>query len=491
MNTQRLLRAAWLLFLSFLFLASARAADSAAGEPARLPGKGVVGAWLGALDVQGFKLRLGLNVAEADGKLAAVLDSIDQNAKLPVSSIEAGVTDVRFAVQAIGASYEGKFSSDGAEIDGTWTQGGASLPLVLKRLAKPFAVSRSQEPVKPYPYREEELTFPNATAGIHLAGTLTLPAGAGPHPAVILMSGSGPQDRDESVMGHKPFLVLADHLTRAGIAVLRYDDRGVGRSGGKFGAATHLDFASDGRAALAFLKTRPEIDPRRIGLLGHSEGTVHAPLAALEAGDVAFIVSLAGVGVPMRQLIERQAVDMAASLGLTYVISPEERAIDDAIYERLRSKPDDPETAAFLRAKMKEAAALLPADLKKAMGFSDEVFEARIRMVLTPWFKKLALYDPVAVWKQIHCPVLALNGDKDVQVAADENLEGLSAALAAGGNERVTVKKFPGLNHLFQRCKTGAVSEYGEIDETMSPEVLKTVAAWINAQASARTPPAK
>ncbi len=446
----------------------------------------VAGSWLGTLVVQGLKLRLGLEVGKADGKLTAVLDSIDQNAKIPVTRIETRGRKVRFEARDIGAGFQGEISGDGLSLSGTWSQGGSRWPLEFKRQEKPFAVKRPQEPAKPYPYREEEVTIPGGDSRIQLSGTLTLPEGKGPFPAVVLMSGSGPQDRDEAVMGHKPFLVIADHLTRAGIAVLRYDDRGVGRSGGKFAEATHLDFAADGRAAFEFLKTRSEIDPGRVGMLGHSEGSVHAPLAAIEAKEVAFIVSLAGVGVPMQQLLERQAIDLAAAAGVNYAPTEKEKAIDAAIYERLRTHPDDPETPAFLRAKMKEAFATMAPDLKKVFGLTEDSHESRMRFVLTPWFKKLILYDPAPVWAQIRCPVLAINGDKDTQVAAEENLAGIRSALEAGGNRQVTTRVFPGLNHLFQHCVTGGPNEYAQIEETMSPEVLASIAAWIHKRAGGR-----
>ena len=467
--------------LVFLSLAGAFAQSDAERGTSSPAGNGsrITGAWLGSLQIHGIELRLGLEVSETDGKLAAVLDSIDQNVKIAVTRMETRGRKVRFEARSIGAGFQGDISDDGSALSGTWEQGGSRWPLVFKRQEKAFTLKRPQEPVRPYPYREEDVTFPGGGSGIRLAGTLTLPEGKGPFPAVVLMSGSGPQDRDEAVMGHKPFLVLADHLTRAGIAVMRYDDRGVGRSGGKFAEATHIDFAADGRAAFEYLKTRAEIDPGHVGLLGHSEGAVHAPLAAMEARDVAFVVSLAGVGVPIRRLLERQAIDLAAAAGVTYALSERERAIDDAVYERLRTHPDDPETPDYLRAKVKEAFEGMSPELKKVFNLEENTYEARVRLILTPWFKKLAFYDPAPVWAEIRCPVLAINGDKDSQVAADENLSGIQSAVEAGGNRNVTTRKFPGLNHLFQHCDTGSPREYAQIEETMSPEVLAVVAEWI------------
>lgn len=456
--------------------------------PPAVPGTGIVGWWFGALDLGGIKLRLTLNVHEQDGRKVATIDSIDQGAKgIPVTTVSETETGIRLELAAIGAVYEGTYQANGSELKGTWTQGGRPLPLVFLRLEKPYALSRPQEPQKPYPYREENVTFTNPRANITLAGTLTRPAGDGPHPAVVLVSGSGPQDRDESLMGHKPFLVLADYLTRAGIAVLRYDDRGTARSGGKHWQSTHVDFASDARAAFEFLRAQKGIDPKRVGLLGHSEGSVHAPLAAADLPEVAFMVFLAGVGVPMDKLLERQAEDMLKLTGIDYQPSTEERAVWDAMNERMRTRPDDPSTPDFLRAKFKESVALMSEQHKQALGLTggDSVLEGRLQTMLTPWFIHIAVYDPRPALMKTHCPVLALNGDKDMQVAADENLAGIKSALEEGGNRDVTIRKFPGLNHLFQHCTTGGVGEYSTIEETMAPEVLDTVAKWIAAKTSA------
>ncbi len=453
---------------------------AAAKEEAGIPGKGAKGSWLGTLHVGAISLRLGLEVREAEGKLSAVLDSIDQNAKIPVTSIDATAEGLTFICTDIGGTFKGKYSADGSELAGTWTQGPNVLPLTLKRRAAAFALKRPQEPVPPVPYHEEQVTFANTKAnGVTLAGTLTLPQGKGPFPAVVLMSGSGPQDRDESLMGHKPFLVLADNLTRAGIAVLRYDDRGMGASTGKFTSATHFEFASDGNAAFNYLKTRAEIDPKRIGLLGHSEGSVYAPFIAKDSPDVAFVVLFAGVGVPTRQLLERQGLDVLKSMGINYTPTPAEIALNDAIYARIAQKKIDAETVEFMRAKLREGLALTPENIRQAMGLTEQSIEPRVQMIMSPWFMELAAYDASKELRNIHCPVLALFGGKDMQVAAQPNSDAMKATFAAAGNRKVTLKTFPGLNHLFQHANTGALTEYSSIEETISPEVLDTTAKWI------------
>jgi pimeloyl-ACP methyl ester carboxylesterase len=476
--------------LALLLTKPAPGADQASAAPteeAGIPGNGAKGSWFGTLKAGAFALRLALEVTESDGKLSAVLDSIDQNAKIPVTSIESTADGMKFAIAMINGGFTGKYSADGAEVAGTWTQNGNSMPLTFKRRAAAFALVRPQEPAKPYPYREEQVTFENPQTkgqpnGVTLAGTLTLPEGKGPFPAVVLMTGSGPQDRDESLMGHKPFLVLADHLTRAGIAVLRYDDRGVGASKGNYATATHFDFASDGAAAFNYLKGRAEVDPKRVGLLGHSEGSVYAPYIAKDSPDVAFVVLFAGVGVPMRQLLERQGKDILKAMGFDYTPSAAEIAINDAVYARLALKKIDAETVEFLRAKMREAVALTPENIRKALGLNDQYIEGQLQVIVTPWFMELASYDAPKELRNIHCPVLALFGDKDMQVAAAPNSAAMKSTFAAAKYRDVTLKTFPGLNHLFQHARTGAPSEYGSIEETMSPEVMDTTAKWILAK---------
>ena len=209
--------------------------------------------------------------------------SMDQgNARIPITALTEKAGVVHLEAKSVGGVFDGKLSSDGSEIAGDWKQGGQTTPLVFKRLAKAASVERPQDPKKPYAYSEEEVVVTNAAAGIELAGALTLPRGAGPHPVVVFITGSGPQDRDEAIMGHRPFLVLSDHLTRAGIAVLRCDDRGVGSSTGDFSKATDKDFAGDVLEQIAYLRTRKEMDPKRIGLVGHSEGGIIAPMVAVK-----------------------------------------------------------------------------------------------------------------------------------------------------------------------------------------------------------------
>lgn len=459
-----------------------------AGEtPAQgVPGAGLAGQWQGSLKpTPVIELRLVLDITNAAGGLGGVIVSVDQGgARIPLTQLSEKDGAVRLEAGSVGGTFEGKLSADGSEIAGTWKQGGGPLPLVFKRLAKAPALGRPQEPMPPFPYSVEDVAFAGGGEGVTLAGTLTVPRGAGPHPAVVLISGSGPQDRDEAIMGHRPFLVLADHLTRQGIAVLRYDDRGVGGSTGSFAAATHEDFTADALAAVAWLKTRMEIDPRRLGLVGHSEGGLVAPLAAVQRPeDIAFLVLLAGVGVPMEELLVRQGQDIARAMGADSDTLRKSAESQQAVFALLKEDLDRPELERRLRELFQSQMAELTDGQRQALGVSDTMLEGQLQTVLTPWFRKLLVYDPRPTLRQVKCPVLALNGGKDLQVAAKENLEAIKSALKAGGNPQVEAVEFADLNHLFQTCTTGAVAEYGQIEETFNPAALALIAEWILRQA--------
>lgn len=427
------------------------------------------GDWLGTLDTGMGKLRVVLHLINTDDGLEATLDSPDQNAKgIPVSTISRTASSLKFEVKSIGGSYDGTISPDLASFAGTWSQLGKSFPLALHRVKNraDLELKRPQNPSKPYPYKEEEVAFENPAANIILVGTLTIPQGKGPFAAVLLMSGSGPHDRDESIMGHKPFLVLADYLTRKGIVVLRTDKRGVGRSGGNYAQAVMQDFSSDADAGVAYLKTRAEVDPHKIGLLGHSEGGIEAPMSAAHNADVAFVVMMAGPGVPGDQLLPEQMRRIEAASGKSKEEINKDVALQSEILALVEKDKDD---------------ATLEKDLREKLA--GKVPEAQMGMqvsaVSSPWFRSLLQYDPAPALSKLTCPVLALNGEKDVQVPAEQNLPAIRKALEAGGNKNFEIDELPGLNHLFQPAQTGAISEYSEIEETMSPVALEKVASWI------------
>ncbi len=430
----------------------------------------IVGDWQGTLKAGPTELRLVLHVVKGDdGGFKATLDSVDQGANgIPVTTVSLKDSNLNFTVAAVRGFYEGKVNPDGMIIDGTWSQNGASLPLVLKRVKNVAELQqrRPQNPVKPYPYREEDVAYKNDAAGITLAATLTIPPGKGPFPAVLLITGSGPQDRDESLMGHRPFLVLADYLTRRGVIVLRADDRGVGKSGGNFAEATTADFAIDAEAGVAYLKTRPEADPRKIGLIGHSEGGVIAPMVAARNPAVAFIVMMASTGVPGDEVVAAQGMLISQAGGMS-----REQAEKNATEER--------EILALV--KQEKSNAVLEKKLRERLA--GKVPQAQIGMQIkvmsAPWFRYFIAYDPAIALKQVTCPVLAINGEKDLQAPPKQNVPAIRNALEAAGNKHFEVEELPGLNHLFQTAKTGAPSEYGQIEETMSPVALERIARWV------------
>lgn len=447
-----------------------------------VPGKGLAGHWQGSLKATPvIELRLVLEITNAAAATpAGVMLSVDQgNARIPITALTERNGVIHLETLSVGGVFDGKLNGDGSELGGDWKQGGQTLPLVFKRLAKAPELRRPQDPKKPYPYAEEEVVVEHPAAGVRLAGTLTLPRGSGPHPAVVFITGSGPQDRDEAIMGHRPFLVLADHLTRQGIAVLRCDDRGVGKSTGDFAKATDADFVEDTLAAVAYLRTRKEVDPKRIGLLGHSEGGIVAPRAATKSGDLAFLVLLAGVGVPMEELLVRQGRDIARVMGASEDVAATNAALQRALFRVVKEEKDPAVAEAALRKLFREQTAALTDEQRKALGLSEAMQDAQIKMVLSPWFREMLAYDPRPALKAVQCPVLALNGEKDLQVAAKENLTAIRAALAAGGNQNVKTVELPGLNHLFQTCQTGAISEYGQIEETFNPAAMQLISDWI------------
>ena len=427
------------------------------------------GIWLGTLDAGATKLRLVLKIANGPDGLTASLQSPDQSQQwLPANSATRSGDSLNFTIESLGVVYDGKIDAGLNSIDGTFTQGGRPLPLALKRVKDQAELEtrHPQNPVKPYPYREEEVTYANKAAGNTLAGTLTIPPGKGPFPAVLLISGSGPNDRDETVFGHKPFLVLSDYLTRKGIVVLRVDKRGVGKSTGDLAHATTADFATDAEAGVQYLKTRAEADPRRIGLIGHSEGGTVAPMVAAGDPGVRFIVLMAGPGVPGDQIIVEQGRLIEEAAGAT-----KEKAAQDA----------DKQRELFALVEKEKDDAVLGKELREKLAgrVPDAQIDVAIQQLTSPWMRYTLTYDPATALRKVACPVLALNGEKDLQVSAAQNLPAIKKALEEGGNKQIEIDEMPGLNHLFQTAKTGSPTEYAQIEETISPVALDKVASWI------------
>ena len=453
---------------------------SALAIATQAPTHNVEGNWLGTLDIGGAKLRIVLKIQKSENSYAAKFDSVDQGASdLPVDSIALNGNKLTFAAAKFGVNYEGTLNEAGDEISGTFKQGESSLPLVFKRTTEAPKLNRPQDPKKPYPYDEEEVSYRNEKDNLKISGTLTKPRGSGPYPAVLLITGSGPQDRNETIAGHRPFLVLADHLTRNGIAVLRVDDRGVGGTEKGSVSPTSENFAEDVLAGVNYLKQRKEINPKMIGLVGHSEGGMIAPMAAARSNDVSFIVLLAGPGQRGEDIIYTQTELIQKAQGTHVDTIRHTISLSKKINAIVKSETDEKLIEQRINEEIVAYDRTLGDLQKKLLEAAAGAVKASMPMYKTPWYRYFVLFDPQPVLKNVKVPVLALNGELDLQVAVKENLDLIGAYLKAGGNEDVTLKAFPKLNHLFQNSQTGSPAEYGQIEETMSPEVLKTVSDWI------------
>lgn len=441
----------------------------------------IIGTWQGTLKVQGTELVVVFHIETQDDGYSSLMDSPTQGAfAIPTTKTTFDNGKLKIVVTNLGIFYQGTLHND--TLTGTFNQGGMPFPLTLIRTEKKEAV-RPQEPKAPYPYDVEEITFTNTKEKIKLSATLTLPKGKEKHPAVILIAGSGPNDRDETVFGHKPFWVLADYFTRQGIAVLRYDKRGVGESEGEYFLATTHDFAEDVEAAFNYLKGRKEIDPTNIGLIGHSEGGVIAPIVAAENNDLKFIVLMAGLGVNGTELVLQQH-HHAFDKTLT---KEEKEKINPILIDIYSNVSNWTEYAGSEQERnlLKEELSMLWQNL--APEIQGEVQkEAFIKKttanIISPWFRHFLKINPSEYLEKLSLPILAINGENDTQVAYQSNLSGIERALKKANNKDYTIKSYPHLNHLFQESSTGEIGEYGEIEQTISPEVLSDIATWIKQQ---------
>jgi len=440
----------------------------------------VAGSWSGALKVQGIELTLVFNISLNDhDSITVTIDSPDQGAKgLSTSSVVITKDSLIVKSKALKGSFRGAFNADLSLATGTWKQSGMTFPLEMKHLEKKFSRSRPQEPQPPFPYKESEVIFKNHDAGNSLAGTLTMPGDNGNWPAAILITGSGPQNRDEELLGHKPFLVLSDYLARHGIAVLRYDDRGIGKSNGDFKSATTADFATDVSAAIDFLKTQKGIDTMHIGLIGHSEGGMIAPMVASKRKDVGFIVLMAGPGITGEQILVLQSALLAKADSASEKDIARVKKLNGEVYAILKKYPDNDVAAEKIRKVIHDYNSKLPAG-KNEDRLSDKDIDVQIESVTSPWFRYFLTCNPADYLTKVKCPLLALNGSLDMQVPPKENLQAIEKAMIFGGNSHYAVEEIPGVNHLFQTAKTGAPSEYSRIEETIAPAVLEKIANWI------------
>lgn len=437
----------------------------------------LAGDWQGRLQVQQASLRIVCHFTQESGAYSGTMDSPDQGAHgLPMGDVALRDGQLTFTVPQAGIRYTGTLVGD-TLLNGTFMQGATSLPLDMKKTD--LQVKRPQTPRPPFPYSCEEVTIANAKAGVSLAGTLTLPAGKKPCRAVILLTGSGTQDRDETLMDHKLFWVIADHLTRQGIAVLRCDDRGAGSSTGDPAQATTRTSADDAACMLDYLRQRPEIDPARIGLLGHSEGGAIAFLTAAERPDVDFVVSLAGPGVRGDSVMLKQNLDMARLEGMPEAKVESLARMLNQLYALSKSDLTGAEVIEQAAQLYEQETGIRTTNLIEQQQQRQQLRQ-QMAVFASPWLRCFLQHDPQKDLAALRCHVMALNGDRDTQVDAAMNLGGIRNALTELPGRQVSLKRYPGLNHLFQHCQTGLFTEYAQIEETISPEVLTDISTWVN-----------
>ena len=461
-------------------------------------GQVITGNWEGKLETQGSKIPIIFHISkDSADQYIATFDSPDQKAfNLPCSGVIVKEDSVVLLMKILNGKYAGKLSDDKKQLTGKWYQGGGSLPLIVNKTSDKVTIKtikRPQTPVPPFSYRSEDVEYDNANKSIHFGGTFTVPLPDAAinyfrtpiYPTVLLITGSGMQDRDESIMNHKPFAVIADYLTKQGIAVLRVDDRSMGKTTGLFARSTSADFANDVEAGINYLKTRNDVDTSNIGLLGHSEGGMIAPMVASRRSDIKFIVLLAGPGVKIAELMEQQNIDVAASNGVSKKKLEQFKLMYRSIVNAIINEKDtaiakQKATEVFLNWQTDKSASIV----KSTTGVSDEKSRAAyinslVVALSQPWYNYFMKFIPEDYLTRLKCAVLAINGEKDIQVSAKPNLAAIKKSLEKSRSVKYTTLEMPGLNHLFQHCKKCTVVEYGELEETFSPEVLAIISKWI------------
>lgn len=450
----------------------------------------VTGDWYGLLTVPTGQLPLIMHITKTDAGFAATLDSPDQKALgIPMDKVTFADNKLAVSFAAGGLNYSGTFMPDSSKINGTFQQGTGSFPLVLTRekqaakpVEKPEDKIRPQDP-KDFPYLQEDVVFTNPKAGDQLSGTITMPADRKATKIVVLITGSGPQNRNEEFpqFNHRPFLVLSDWLTRNGIAVLRYDDRGTAKSTGDFKTATSADFADDAEAAVNYIKSRSDLKKLSIGLIGHSEGGMIAPIVAGRNENVKFMVLLAGPGIPIAKLMVQQTEDVTRAGGGADSVIKGAVTGNEMIYSVITDNKEL--STAALKVKLDSALYDQFRTFRKgALGNLpiDQVVASTSATVLKPWYRYFLAFNPADFLVKVKCPTLAINGTLDTQVKCEPNLQAIRAALTKAGNKNVEIVPLPGLNHMFQKAVTGSVPEYGQLTETVNPAALEKVSSWIN-----------
>ncbi len=443
------------------------------------------GYWKGTLNI-GQEIDIVYTIQEKDGELSASLDIPAQGAKgIQCSGVITDGNNITIEMKMVNGSYEGLLvGSD--NIEGKWNQNGMNLPLKLERFDGDLELVRPQTPKPPYSYNSEDVIYYNKDKSIQYGATITTPKDGKQHPAVILISGSGQQNRDSELFGHKPFAVLADHLTKNGYVVLRVDDRGIGETTGDLKNATSADFATDVLNGVTYLKTRKEVETEKIGLLGHSEGGVIAPLAANQSDDIDFIILAAAPGVQVVQLMTEQNVATLQKAGLNEGTANAYGVLYNGIMYQLA----EAESKEIAEQKINEVIDNWKLHTDKQVvafttGITDEASQEKfaaefIKLYDNAWMQYFISYDPLPVLKNLDCKVLALNGTNDIQVLSKSNLEGIEFALKQSNATTYKIVEVDGANHLFQNCDKCTVAEYGQLEQTIMPEVLDIITNWLN-----------
>ncbi|NBL65067.1 alpha/beta hydrolase [Flavobacterium sp. NST-5] len=438
--------------------------------------QGFKGKWSGLLNVNGMPLRLQFTIDEFDGHYSAQMASVDQNIYgIPVSIQVVDSLNLILDVDEMGINYQGRRHND--KINGTFRQGNLKVEMNLSSIKNnSSSIERFQTPAPPYHYHTEEVVFFNTSANIRLAGTLTLPKKKGKFPIAILISGSGPQNRDQEVFGHKPFFVIADYLTSRGIGVLRFDDRGVAGSEGIFSQSTISDFANDVESAIFYLRSRADIKKNKIGLIGHSEGAVMGQMVAAKDKKIQFLAMLAGFGLPGQAILLKQQETIAQSLGVPQAEIIESIDLNRKLFNAIKHGSEDDALKHELFALIENYYKTHPLPNLPAAVSKDAFLKQQVERITTPWMLEFIKLDPATYLKKINCSVLALNGEKDVQIETHDNVEAIGKVLLKSNIES---KIYSDLNHLLQTCKTGMMDEYATLEETISPKVLMDLNQWI------------
>ncbi|MFO8062588.1 MAG: alpha/beta hydrolase [bacterium] len=464
-----------ILTIALIILSGCNTRDLESGISEELFNK-YAGRWEGTLSIEGTELPLVFKIGkDTEGSVEVTMDSPMQNAFNIPAEFNIDKDSITIEIEKIAMEFIGRLTESN-EIAGTFSQSGIEKELALVKTEGPDP--HYQTPEKPFPYKTEDVVILNPRDSIEIGATVTIPAGDPPFPAVVMVTGSGQQDRDETVFGHKPFLVLSDYLTREGIMTIRYDDRGIGETGGNPEPCTSEDFARDAYYVYEYLLEMDESVDSLTGILGHSEGGMIAQMLAAEHEDIDFIVLMAAPGVTGGEVVMMQSEAINTASGLDKTAVEEASRFQQRIIDAVRDIEEPAQIKAEIRSIMEEYRAKMPPEQQAQL--TDNTIETQVEAAASNWYRYFVRFDPAEYLKDIDCAVLAVNGGKDLQVPAEENLMRIGRILEENGNSNVTVKLFDDVNHLFQTAETGLTDEYYTLNETMNPAVMEYIAQWIN-----------